>query len=248
MAAPLQDLASEVQRYKWYHRLDLGNGIVTPGRDYEMMWRPTLAFMGAVEFHGKRVLDIGCQDGLFSFFAERAGAAEVIAIDIEPRPTLELAASVLGSRVQFMKCSVYDLRAEFAANSFDIVIFNGVLYHLVAPLWALMAINAVLKPNGIMLMESAFYNAEHDKPFIFVAYGPDEIYKGDPSSCSFPTLRAYHHMLRMSLFTVKREDCYAMASPAGRVLIEAQRQESTRGEHPPGVHEYWNGNSRVPAR
>ena len=241
MATPQQDLISEIHRYKWYHRIDLGNGIVTPGRDYEIMWNPTLAFMETVGFQGKTVLDIGCQDGLFSFFAERAGAAEVIAIDIEPRPTLHLAASVLGSRVQFKQCSVYDLRSEFAENSFDIVIFNGVLYHLIAPLLALMSINAVLKPNGTMLMESAFYNAEHEKPFIFVAYGPDEIYKGDATSCTFPTLQAYRHMLNMTLFSVKRQDCYATAVPAGRILIEAQRKERTTSEYPPRLHEYWDG-------
>jgi glycosyltransferase involved in cell wall biosynthesis/2-polyprenyl-3-methyl-5-hydroxy-6-metoxy-1,4-benzoquinol methylase len=240
MATPDQDLLSEIQRYKWYHRIDLGNGIVTPGRDYEIMWNPTLAFMKTVEFQGKRVLDIGCQDGLFSFFAERAGAAEVIAIDIESRPTLNLAASVLGSRVQFRQCSVYHLRSEFAENSFDIVIFNGVLYHLMAPLLALMSINAVLKPNGTMLMESAFYNAEHEKPFIFVAHGPDEIYKDGPS-CTFPTIQAYRHMLDMTLFSVKRQDCYAIPVPAGRILIEAQKQERTKGEHPPRLHEYRDG-------
>lgn len=234
------DLLSEIQRYRWYHKIDLGNGIVTPGRDYEIMWNPTLAFMETVEFQGKRVLDIGCQDGLFSFFAERAGASEVIAIDIEPRHTLNLAASVLGSRVQFKQCSVYHLRSKFAENSFDIVIFNGVLYHLIAPLLALMSINAVLKPNGTMLMESAFYNAEHEKPFIFVAYGADEIYKGDATSCTFPTPQAYHHMLDMTLFAVKRQDCYAIAVPAGRILIEAQKKERAKSEHPPGLHEYWD--------
>jgi tRNA (mo5U34)-methyltransferase len=30
---------------------------------------------------GKRVIDIGCRDGMFSFEAERMGAAEVTGID-----------------------------------------------------------------------------------------------------------------------------------------------------------------------
>ena len=32
------------------------------------------------DLNGKRVLDVGCRDGLYSFMAERRGAAEVIAV------------------------------------------------------------------------------------------------------------------------------------------------------------------------
>ena len=35
----------------------------------------------SVDFKGKKVLDIGCLDGLWSFEAERRGAAEIVATD-----------------------------------------------------------------------------------------------------------------------------------------------------------------------
>ena len=35
--------------------------------------------LDAVPFHGKSVLDIGCWDGYWSFYAERRGAASVLA-------------------------------------------------------------------------------------------------------------------------------------------------------------------------
>jgi len=152
------------------------------------------------------------------------GAAEVVATDVVPRPTFDLAASVLGSRVTFRQSSVYKLTSVFPAEGFDVVIFNGVLYHLMAPLMALISINAVLRPEGTLLMESAFYNAEQEKPFIFLSYGPDQIYENDVSSCTFPTPKAFRHMCNMALFTVMRQDCYLRDRSVGRILIEGQKR------------------------
>src|SRR4051812_14133987 len=60
----------------WYHAIDLGHGVVTPGTrgwDFESLQVPSL--------EGKTVLDIGAWDGYFSFEAERGGAARVVALD-----------------------------------------------------------------------------------------------------------------------------------------------------------------------
>jgi tRNA (mo5U34)-methyltransferase len=64
----------------WFHSIDLGDR-VTPGQkpqellanEWDQMRLPSLA--------GKSVLDIGAWDGYFSFRAEDAGAARVVALD-----------------------------------------------------------------------------------------------------------------------------------------------------------------------
>jgi tRNA (mo5U34)-methyltransferase len=231
MAIVQRDLQAEIRRHQWYHRIDLGNGIVTPGRDYEnVLWKPTRAFMKEVDFQGKRVLDIGCWDGMFSFYAEGLGAAEVIATDIVPRPTLELAASILRSGVRFQQGSAYHLHRMFPANSFDIVIFNGVLYHLMAPMVALVAINWILKPNGTLLLESAYYTEDNEKPVIYVAQGADLLHENDPSSCTFPSVRGFRNMFELAAFSVRREHCYYPKRPTGRVLFEVRKREKTVSE------------------
>lgn len=66
---------------RWWHSLDLGDGVVTPGTkspewldaEWDSFRLPSLV--------GKSVLDIGAWDGYFSFAAERAGAERVVAID-----------------------------------------------------------------------------------------------------------------------------------------------------------------------
>lgn len=218
------EIRSEVQKYDWYHKINLGNGIITPGRNYEMMWEPTKEFMRKVDFQGKKVLDIGSWDGTFSFFAESLGAASVTASDLCIQPTLNFAARVLGSKVEQQEASVYNLGMVFPPESFDIVILNGVLYHLMAPLFALLSINTVLKPAGLILLESAFHDNGRDEPYIYVSYGEDEIYPGDSGSCTFPSPRAYRYMVEIAMFTLDRLECYYKPDIWGRILIQDRKR------------------------
>jgi tRNA (mo5U34)-methyltransferase len=68
----------DVSRYYWYHTVDLGEGLVTPGlHDYRS---------SIDEFHfpedltGKKVLDVGSATGFFSFEFERRGA-DVVSVE-----------------------------------------------------------------------------------------------------------------------------------------------------------------------
>jgi len=63
---------AEISRYYWYHAVDLGNGLVTPGLyDY----RETISsFPFPSDMSGMKVLDVGPATGFFSFEFERRGA------------------------------------------------------------------------------------------------------------------------------------------------------------------------------
>src|ERR1700744_4811090 len=65
----------DVSRYYWYHTIDLGDGLITPGMyDY----RETLpAFDFPVDMRGMTVLDVGSATGFFAFEFERRGARVV---------------------------------------------------------------------------------------------------------------------------------------------------------------------------
>lgn len=73
--------AAEIERavgeITWCHSIYLGHGIVTPGlSDVQPLSDVELPPM-----EGRTVLDVGAWDGLYSFRAERAGAARVVALD-----------------------------------------------------------------------------------------------------------------------------------------------------------------------
>jgi tRNA (mo5U34)-methyltransferase len=149
----------------WYHVLDLGPGIVTPG------WfdlRPIVDRMPWPEVTGKRCLDVGPYDGFLSFELERRGADSVLAVDIGDAaewdwplrtrrsgpqiisgggPTrtgrgFEIARELLGSRVERRELSAYDLSPEIV-GTFDVVVCGSLMLHLKNPIGALEAIRGV---------------------------------------------------------------------------------------------------------
>jgi tRNA (mo5U34)-methyltransferase len=69
----------DVSRYYWYHTIDLGAGLITPGLyDY----RETISsFPFPQDMTGLRVLDVGPATGFFSFEFERRGAS-VVAMEL----------------------------------------------------------------------------------------------------------------------------------------------------------------------
>src|SRR5688572_16639032 len=73
-------MEAELLRRPWYHTIDLGDGVVTPGIfDH----RPLLDQYGLpADLTGLSVLDAGAANGFFSFEFERRGASRVLAVDI----------------------------------------------------------------------------------------------------------------------------------------------------------------------
>lgn len=124
----------------WFHNIDLAGVPTAPGHflnDYpNVKWRQ---FQHAIpeDLSGRTVLDIGCNAGFYSIEMKRRGADRVLAIDFDERylEQARFAADVTGQDIEFRQMSVYDV-AELG-ETFDVVLFMGVLYHLRHPLLAL---------------------------------------------------------------------------------------------------------------
>lgn len=148
-------LRDEIAAIKWFHTIDLGHGLTTPGLD------PTgdrLDFLQIPEsLAGRTVLDVGAWDGFFSFEAERRGASRVVASDSfawnsdnwSNKDGFELARRTLGSKVEDVEIDVMDLSAD-RVGQFDLVLFLGVLYHLRHPLLALERLASVTADQLIL--------------------------------------------------------------------------------------------------
>lgn len=134
-------LEERVQAISWYHSIDLGNGLVTPGHIPQWM-HDEIAGGIPEDLSGKSVLDIGAWDGYYSFLAERRGAKEVVAIDsldlgdphfVQSLDGFRLAKEVLGSKVEYHILPVERLD-KLGGEQFDVVFFFGVYYHLKDPI------------------------------------------------------------------------------------------------------------------
>jgi tRNA (mo5U34)-methyltransferase len=151
----------------WFHRIDLGDGIVTPGVEDTPAKLPTFGIPERLD--GLSVLDIGAWDGFFSFEAERRGARRVLATDRfcwggggwGTKAGFDLAHRILGSKVEDKRIDVLDLSPE-AVGVFDLVFFFGVLYHMRHPLLALERVASVTKEQ--LILETHLDMLDCDRP------------------------------------------------------------------------------------
>lgn len=65
----------------WWHSIDLGEGVISPGLNSLDFLRSEWDAMSVPHLHNCSVLDVGAWDGYFSFEAERRGAKTVTALD-----------------------------------------------------------------------------------------------------------------------------------------------------------------------
>ena len=150
----------DASSFIWHQRFELAPGVETPGT------HPidVLFDLGGVprDLHGKSVLDIGTSNGGAAFAMERRGAARVVAVDIYPPDWFgfDRLSAFLRSRVEYVQGTVYDLNRLAGGETFDYVLFWGVLYHLRHPLLALDQVRSVLASDGAVDIETAVSDDE----------------------------------------------------------------------------------------
>jgi len=190
------ELRTSVGAIRWYHSIDLGQGVVTPGVDDSPLRLSRLGLPATLA--GKTVLDIGAWDGFFSFEAERRGASRVVASDQfawhgptwSTKAGFELARAALNSRVEDVDIDVMDLSPE-RVGMFDVVFFLGVLYHLPHPLLALERVASVTRE--LLILETVVDMAGYRRPA--AAFYPGRELNGDPTNWWGPNVPAIAGML-----------------------------------------------------
>ena len=174
-ALDLEELRAQVAGRQWYHTLELAPGVVTPGWFDTRSVPAKLPLPASLE--GKRCLDLGTFDGFWAFEMERRGASEVIATDLldaeqwdwppDSSPEVvremaerkrggdgfQLARDALGSSVQLVERSVYDLDPD-GLGEFDFAYLGSLLLHLRDPVRALERVRSVV--SGRLLVVDVY--------------------------------------------------------------------------------------------
>lgn len=159
MSKDVLDKIDSIAPPGWRHRIDVGQGIVTPGREDSSLEIGRLQL--DTDLTGKRVLDIGCSDGYFSFACEQRGAKVTAIDDFTSTPSqnglngFTIAAGLLGSSATLTEMSVYDI--DSLEGEFDIILLINVLYHLRHPALAIDKIYSKLAVGGKLYVKSHFH-------------------------------------------------------------------------------------------
>ena len=198
MAAPAALAAADrkVADVRWWHSIDLGEGVVTPGRKTPALLQAEADVGFKYGVAHKSVLDIGANDGYFSFEAERRGAGRVLAVDEyawrgSGKAGFDLAHARRGSRVESMRANLFELDPE-KLGRFDTVLFLGVLYHLKNPLGGLERAFALTKE--VLVVETALAAEAYKQPVLRFFLGAE--FNNDPSNFFAPNVPALVNMLK----------------------------------------------------
>lgn len=217
-----EEIVRFVNSTNWYHKIDLGGGIVTPGHDFDPIWNLIRSVRNRIDYQGKTVLDLGSIEGMWAFEAENLGAATVVATDVYYHKVVKrfhFCKEVLGSAVvPYYNVSPYCLEERLDVflqenweeqkpydRLFDIVQHLGLLYHLQNPMLSLAQARSVMKGGGTLLFETAAVTNVEQPVMLFNGSpgGKRRIYE-DTTTWWAPTLSCLKEMLKATLFEMDR--------------------------------------------
>lgn len=179
----------------WWHSIDLGQGVVTPGRQPADFLAARVRALQLPDLRGKTVLDIGSYDGFYAFEAERRGAARVVALDHY------VWSLDLGAHIQLLaRLQSAGRRAEALPRlgTFDVVFFFGVLYHMEDPLAAMRRVAAFARELAIVETEAVHLPGYEDRPLC--EFFPSNELHGDVSNWWAPNEPALLGLCRAAGF------------------------------------------------
>ena len=177
-----EEILEKIKKYNFYHRIKLTDEIITPGIN-RLQISKNLKLINNMEIRDKRVLDIGCRDGIYSFEAEKLGAKEVIGIDNDlSRAAVEFLIPYFNSNIQMYEKNLFDLKVE-DYGKFDVIIFPGTLYHLRYPFHALKIVSDLLEEGGQLLIETSILLEGNNRALLYCPTKKDGPYGS--TSCTF---------------------------------------------------------------
>jgi tRNA (mo5U34)-methyltransferase len=229
-----QSLQARIDSITWYHEFDFPGGLkaraTTADADgHRRIWKFIERNLESIDFRGKSVLDIGCWDGYWSFYAERRGARSVLATDDATQnwaggEGLLLARELLASKIEInQELSVYDVAS--LGRTFDVILCLGVYYHLHEPLYAFSQIRHCCHPETVVVFDGDVWR----RPDAEASYG-----FGTPKSNFVPSVPLLRTMLRAAYFDVSTLALLSESGiPTRRDLAKKHRRLRSAWENTP---------------
>ncbi len=153
---------NEIKKADWYYSIELRPGVFTKGAKHPNV-ALTRELLSGLKATGTSCLDIGAQEALISTILAKKGAESVTAVCAQNYPDGEQRINWVkqahGVSFDYHPCVLLeDLQTAMTQQEkyyFDIVVFSGILYHLINPLGDLIRARSMVRSGGILLIETA---------------------------------------------------------------------------------------------
>lgn len=215
--ADRQSAQALIDAVYWYHEFDFGHGLeaktqIPNPETHRTLWAFIERQLDTLDFNGKSVLDLGCWDGYWSFYAERRGARFVLATDDATQHKggdtgLRLAHELLKSNATIRSdVSVYDL--SDLPPRFDVIFFLGLYYHLIDPFYALMQVRKKCDAGSLIVIEGDVLHNVH----------PGTVFLSDDLNVAprfVPSEHGIETLIKAAYFSIETTELCPMPFPEG---------------------------------
>lgn len=186
---------------KWYQRIELSNGLVTPGK---IDSKKRLKYFKKINLINKTVIDIGCNAGYYCLWAKKYGAEKVVGIDNQQRliNQAKKLAEFESLNIDYYTESIFNIEK---LGSFDYVFCFAVLTEIQDILGSIDIIKKITK-------DIAFIELALAKPIVYASYSKFWI-KGLLNKFS---LKKYHNST--GIMEVRQSKAGKMLSPSLKLL------------------------------
>ena len=249
----------EIEELKpWFHNLHLPGGIQTApdhwlGDFPSFKWKEISGFIPE-DLNGWKVLDVGCNAGFYTFELAKRGA-NVLGIDVDSHylKQAQWAAEKQGlqKKTRFRQMQVYDLAKE--KESFDLIWFMGVLYHLRYPLLALdvlsekntnMMVFQTLSMPGMDVEENPYDRHINEREDLQKEGWPkmafiEHKFAGDPTNWWLPNHSGIEAMLRSCGYKIKDRPGHEIYVAQKDPKNESSTKTWNRSEYLSAIQQDW---------
>jgi tRNA (mo5U34)-methyltransferase len=239
----------------WHHLIDV-HGVPTKTEPAwgEYLEHPRRLWAEVSELlpdlRGKRVLDVGCNDGFFLFACRQLGAEHVVGI--EPHEHFFNHAVLVNQlldlgRITIRQMTAYDVGDEL--GRFDVTLALGLIYHLKSPLLFLERVAPIT--TSMIVVETAIRNSEEDRKnrergaagapaMEFVENSPAELHPEGGPNWWTPNVECVEAMLRVCGFPHTSVASEFILTPGpdrgpaefGRAIVVGTKADPGHREHP----------------
>ena len=167
--ALLQRKAEALRPWRYDHQVGAfriqGDAVTAPvhgnlGRGADIMRHLLGAIAATGDVRSMRAIDLGCLEGHYTELLCEAGFGEVVGIDLSPahveRARFLLTEAHGHDRVQIIQGSVEDDALLTSLGRFDVILFHGLLYHMVDPIGMIERLRRLGADGHVLLLSTQF--------------------------------------------------------------------------------------------